>query len=472
MKWWGKKISTITVILLTIVVLWGCQGPELGFATPEDAVLSYLAGMRDNDFDRMAASFGGGKCAEFISIQYAYLCNIDLIPEIEIDSAVILDESDAAEQLIGQITDRIEEANFENMEFLGFVSFDDFDDTDSATTYRDNSPSVADDYGGSEVANRIVAIRVNGSEYLLLFDLIKRDDRWYNLQRSKVSDDWWENDEEIVIGSRIDEEDKKILSKYLKDTALKLPEEEETVHLQEAEAGGFDTPWQAAVAYLEGMRSNDIRQMLSTFSVESYAQNYNLQAYTEYQQAYIFMHQTVKFPPVNDFVQMMIEGERRELLIDDILHQENTLYMCDLYLKGTPILENDIFLEWGNLRGKAGLNSIKVIGYILPEALYEEYNSERIKSFLDTDAAICGADQIQESIIVFDYKGERYCLLMKEAEYKGKWYNSSMDSRISIFLDTALWYEGKFPRKVKRKGIAPLEAIIDPADLEEVITYI
>lgn len=53
--------------------------------------------------------------------------------------------------------------------------------------------------------------------------------------------------------------------------------------------------------------SIDIKQMLSTFSVESYAQNYNLQAYTEYQQAYILMHQTVKFPPVNDFTQMLLK---------------------------------------------------------------------------------------------------------------------------------------------------------------------
>ncbi len=493
MNWKRKTIGTAAVMLFIIFGFLGCSGrkaasadetsgdsseqftenaeadsavglesAEPGFVTPEDAVLDYLAGMRDNDFDRMALSFGGGRCAESIACQYAYLCGIDLIPGIEIDNTVLLKESGDAERLLEQIAQRMEETDFSSMEFLGFVLPDDLSDTYSTDTYQENLSVLAENYGVNELANRVAAVKVNGNEYMLFFDLIKKNDRWYNLQMGGIFASILGIESSATGCVRMDEEDKKILEELLEDTEHELPGTKEKIYLQRTEAEGFDTPWQAAVAYLEGMQANDIGQMLTTFSVESYAENYNLQAYMEYLEAYSFMHQDVKFPSVNDFVKALISGERKEQLADDILSQEGALYACSFFLNGEEMQEDDFSLKWETLQGKMDLASIEIIGYILPETLSEQYTSEYQSNIVERQTGIYGADQILESVIIFEYKGEKYCLFMEESKYNGKWYNSKIGNRLALLLGV----DADF------KGAPPLGLLGDPADLEELITYI
>ena len=44
------------------------------------------------------------------------------------------------------------------------------------------------------------------------------------------------------------------------------------------EGDGFDSPEDAAKAYLEGLRDLDIPRMMSAFAVESYVENFNFEA--------------------------------------------------------------------------------------------------------------------------------------------------------------------------------------------------
>ena len=60
------RTRAVLLLLFMAVLFWGCSSgetqPEIqeenkGFDTEEEAVLSYLAGLRDNDFGRMEDTF-------------------------------------------------------------------------------------------------------------------------------------------------------------------------------------------------------------------------------------------------------------------------------------------------------------------------------------------------------------------------------------------------------------------------------
>lgn len=97
-----------------------------------------------------------------------------------------------------------------------------------------------------------------------------------------------------------------------------------TITCKQAESGGFDTPQEAAAAYLEGLKTCDTERMLGTFAVESYARNFDFQAYMEYMQSYVLSQQEVKIPIANDFIQDITGCKRREQIKEDMLRQGNS----------------------------------------------------------------------------------------------------------------------------------------------------
>jgi hypothetical protein len=76
---------------------------QSGFDTPEEAVKAYLAGLRDNDLEQMADTFGDESEADNISRQYTILCGIDLIPEISSDKYLIIKESQDIQKLMNKL---------------------------------------------------------------------------------------------------------------------------------------------------------------------------------------------------------------------------------------------------------------------------------------------------------------------------------------------------------------------------------
>ncbi len=287
---------------------------------PEEAVLSYLAGLKENNFGHMLNTFGEGNGAGDIPLQYAYLCGITKMPEIAIGQFIPISGSEDAEKLLEQITLKIEETDFGGLEFLGFLSPETFTGGSLPDTYQQQLSAIAKANGGSELRNILAAIQIDENKYLLFIDTIKRDGRWFNfaLGSTLAKELKLEEFEEGTAGTvRMDTKDEKMPKKFLDGTPDRLPES--AAHTSASvqprmESEGFGTPQQAASAYLEGLEAHDLEQMSSTFSIENYAEHYDLQAFSEYYQACFFMKQDVSLPPVNSFVKAMIGYERKNRL--------------------------------------------------------------------------------------------------------------------------------------------------------------
>lgn len=430
---------------------------EKGFATSEDAVLSYLAGLRDNDFGRMEDSFFDKSGAVDISNQCAHLCEIDLIPEIVSDGYIQLSEDKDAEKFLEQLTEKIESTDFKGMEFLGFVSLDElFNNDDSmAEVYQNMLDMTAENNGGSELKSQVAAIQINDTKYLLFFDTIMADDKWYIYQLGGILPNLAGAEPED-LGGRLSAEDESILPTLLADSTdtLKLPDSEtDTVERNRAESEGYDTPEEAVTAYLEGLKACDTDQMLSTFSVESYAENYDMLAYLERTNVYMFLQQEVTLPPVNDFTKAMISCEREQQLREDILNQGNMLYLWNCYYKDAD-LEPGAFFEWEELQAELELDSIEAVDFIAPETFWESGTEQAAEEMWNQRAGIYGADQIQDCVAVFTCGGEKYCLFMETAQYHDRWYNNSFG--YFTFMSTGFGSDSM--------GTLPFEAIEESYD--------
>lgn len=438
------------------------DGREEGFATEEEAVLSYLAGLRDNDFGRMEDAFLDKSKAADISSQYVYLCGIDLIPELDSDGYVRLSESGDVEKFSEQLNGMIEATDFQDMEFLGFVPPYYFSDSYSTDVYQDNLKRIAKENGGSELCHQVAAVAINDMKYLLFFDVIKSDDRWYVFQLGGILPTISVAESEKIGTFRMDEEDEEVLELILSENTdvPKLPESKaDAVEREQVESDGFDTPQEAAAAYLEGLKTCDTKQMLGTFCVESYARNFDMQVYMEYMQAYMFLHQDVKVPAINDFTKAMISCERREQLKEDMLAQGNALYLWNCYFNDIELEQGGTSFGWEELPKEMALDSIEIVGFISPEELIETRIFERGKEIASQRARFYGADQIQDCVAVFTCGGGTYCLFMEVVQYNGRWYNNSFGNNTSMSLDVY----------ADSMGTVPLEWLGEPAEVEKFI---
>lgn len=436
---------------------------EKGFETPEAAVMAYLAGLRDDDFVRMVDTFGEGSGAGKIPFQYSLLCGIDMIAEANSGNIVRLNDSEEVEKFLEQLTQKIEAADFGSMEFIGFVPPEELIDTYSSDEHQEKLLAIAQRNGGSELESRMAVIQVNENQYILLLDVIKRDGRWYlfelggnlagELEPALMKSAGGQMNEEVQRARiqllygiiELSEEDTKMLKQFLSDVPESLPEAEIGAQAIWVEGEGFDTPQQAGASYLEGLKAHDMDQMMSTFSVESYAEHYNMQAELEWLQCYVFAQPDVTLPPVNDFTKAMISYERKKQLKEDILNQGNALYQWREFLNDSKSEFDDVLLEWEELAEKTELYSIEILGYIPPEALSESYLSDSMLDILKRQAEIYGADKVENCVIVFECDGDQYCLFTEAVDYGGKWYNSKLGNQVEMLLGISTVFVGTEP---------------------------
>lgn len=422
---------------------------QSGFDTPEEAVKAYLAGLRDNDLEQMADTFWDESEADNISRQYAILCGIDLIPEISSDKYLIIKESQDIQKLMNKLEQQIKTTDFSDMELRGFIPLEKLTDIYRSEPYQKNLAALAKKNGGNQLDTRMAVIRINKDSFSLLFDIIQYEDKWYIFKIGGMLSHILGLDIEMAGTLRLDTEDEKIIKDIINNTSEELPKWKETATRPKTESEGFATPQQAAIAFLDGLKAQDWEQMLGTFSVESYAEHYDLQAYTEYTQTYVYMKQDVSLPAVNEFVKAIVIRDRKKKVEKSIRQQGKGLYFSSKYTKGQAPMQEDTFHEWEDITEKMALESINVLGVITDDAVDKLVGADIIEKMRDNlapqKAALLGADQIKDCIIVYECEGESYLLFMETASYDGKWYNNEIGNGIATALGIPIEYVGAVP---------------------------
>ncbi|WP_277408746.1 hypothetical protein [Lacrimispora xylanisolvens] len=285
-----------------------------GFDSPESAVKGYLTGLRESNLKCMADSFSENMDTDDIMRQFAILCGLGLE-----DVPVRLKNTAEVKAFVDNLESGIKAVDLKSVKLVGFVDPGDLDDAYTNEKHQENLIRIAKRYGGDKMVSCVAAIEVDGRKFFLIFDVIRKDGRWFNHQLGGIFANMSGMERTEVGTLSLETADEQILKQLVPDFSKNLLEAEaEHGALGSAaineETGGFDSSQMAVRRYLEYLAANEQDKMIGTFAVESYVDHFDFRTRLESSGAYIFMQQEFNFPAVTDFTRdLNIESRKNDI---------------------------------------------------------------------------------------------------------------------------------------------------------------
>lgn len=222
---------------------------------------------------------------------------------------------------------------------------------------------------------------------------------------------------------------------------------------QSAESGhydaSYDTPEKAVSVYLEGFKNMDLEQMMSTFAIASYVDEYDFEGQIERIRGYSY-NLEVKLPNATPLARDLNMESRRSSISSSILKQYVSLSSLKVSLADTQAFEDE--KEAKEFAGRFGRNledvktdTMKLLGFIPPEELSDIYAMDVNKKNIAKLAEIYGADEMVSCAAVFELDGETYLMCADTASYGGKWYLTGLGGNLGSILGIDSFKGGLLP---------------------------
>ena len=172
---------------------------------------------------------------------------------------------------------------------------------------------------------------------------------------------------------------------------------------------GFDSPEEAVIAFLEGLRDSDSDRMAEALGNSIHA----------------------------------------EVMIDDFISVFNFL-IEEFHIPVAPY----------------EFQSLEIIGFLPPEALSELYLEEEKQTHMSNQAERMGLDQIVCRVVIFELGGEKQMLMLSVDDVDGKWRIPGFGGHIAALLNISASLRGIIPSEFLDEfiGEIDLEAQIIPVD--------
>jgi len=220
------------------------------------------------------------------------------------------------------------------------------------------------------------------------------------------------------------------------------------------EGNGFDSPEETARAYMEALQNGDIDGMIRTFAVETYAKNYDMEA---------FMWRLQSINPSMEY--LPAEGEPFDELnilnrVNDIRRQIRWQLLALFGLQDWNGMESGAraFHDENEVAryvedfspDLSALKKINVLEVLSPEDAAAElgldgiYDSEQNQRNIANQMKPYHADDWSHMTVRFDFDGEEYCLLFEMLCYGDKWYVGSFQGNMSLLLGISIGMGGLY----------------------------
>ena len=443
-----------------------------GFDTPEDATLYYLAGLKNLNYEQMLHAFAWETQAERFNFRafLAYMKNYDpysTIPMTPSEDELTLSAN--LETLRGTRSSRI------YLSLAAFANQDAFPDGRTMVTVQDDAGYDAyvqgfdmerigklkemdhvrfyspDDvtgkyysgekvqakirdltavYGADEIRD-VVAVADIGDETIGIAPTTARyGNKWYIVFMDSLT--YTRLARDLVSGAGIavvPDEMKTALLSLNPTLSADLPDTEFAGFRYEGD--GFDTPEEAVVCYLEGLKNRNMQQMLKAFAWETQSRCYSLKDYSRIVYS-VNLYNGIGMPSLNDFfiAANLVNGrfaKSRTIGMAVRAFILNGEEMPIQQMANRVMLKNDeetdAFLAlFRNDRTKqfAEMTNIRTMA---PEALIPSYSqTELVQKWLDNYRAVYGADEVRDIVGIADFGDETLFCNPVAARYGDKWY--------------------------------------------------
>ena len=216
------------------------------------------------------------------------------------------------------------------------------------------------------------------------------------------------------------------------------------------EGSGYESAEDAVKAYLEAFINADVDAMTSTFAVETYVENFNLEASLERLRAYTLASQQ-SFPSNNQFTTDMNIQQRQSQIASFIRYQYMSLFIPKAINEGmmttfADTQESRSFIRTlGDQSYINSLSEMSIIGFVSPSSLHDSYTSEANQRYINQTTEILGAQGVEDVVARVELDNQNLLFCFDAVRYGDKWYVHSLGGNIGTLLGISLYAMGVVP---------------------------
>lgn len=202
------------------------------------------------------------------------------------------------------------------------------------------------------------------------------------------------------------------------------------------EGKGYKNAKKAARACVEAIADDDVDKVLSTFAMETYVENYDVEKYLDQVGAYL-PHTSTPLRPEDDFARSL-----------DLLYRQNTVAraLMDMYLthslgeahSGQPIMFESAGYEdaaaFLDKMDSSSWQTVKVGKVRSAEDFIDSQMMGQYQKSVATKKEVLGCEELTDLAVGVALDGTDYYLFMELASYGGKWYVCNFGGSLSTYL--------------------------------------
>ena len=444
-----------------------------GFDSPEAAVIYFLDGLKNLDFEQMLDAYAwetrNSRYSMDLQVWYDRTfsdgtpwfpgadpfirrINLESVRENEakfihtsLDRFLLHKEQGSAdwvrladEKAVREYMDRFDSARLEALRGLSnirFLSPDDLFEDGFFTERRQKKMYREQLLNGADEIRYLPAVADAGAEKLFLApSLVRYGSRWYMLSLdSQVM-------AQVVVKNDL------LYSGFICFSALpfsdlpaRKPEGEISAPAVQGtiryEGDGFAFPEDAVTAYLEGLRDLDPGRMLRAFAWETLAEHFDVAAYLDFTGVVTDGKDDV-LPKIGSFTVRSNLHALREIQLGYVyLSVERYLvpdYVPPKYGSSVPRIKDDEELEslLRRFQGQplAEFSKLEHIRFISPEDVLSGQITPEQRDWAAKRNAVYGADEVRDIVAVADLGNAPLIVMPAVARYGEKWYIVDLDS--------------------------------------------
>jgi hypothetical protein len=488
-------MKQLIVWLLCIVLLPLCsvdkQPVEDGFSTPEEAVVAFLEGLRDQDFSkamsaiRTEESGAGGRFRDII-LGYSFytperwpalpgntkleedintaLLSIQNADDLCLFFAALTYPNSSSWRNNGMSSSSLRTGTVKTEEeaaaLLSSFDLSRVDDLAGMSDIRVIKPDEATNgtyssykrlattldrlrirFGADGICERAAYFTIDGKEYVFAPVLGRYGSSWYIISfyghLAGKLDIIGATGSFRLVGDGVE-----------RASAADSTAKDATPLLAWEEVGGA-TPEEAAALYLEGLRDGDLGKIMSAFAWDTMREHTSLTTVALTNGYYSGTNNWPVFPEGNALLKQLDLAElakqrlsRLTLSLADFL-TEGAIFEDQQWVKQRRLFvrseeEADAVLALFDETRTEQLDGLSNIRFFQPSDYVPGFTTEKIQKAEERYRVLYGADELADVIAVFTIGGEEYVIMPQLLRYGDRWYINTMNSVTAIICNMPL----------------------------------
>ena len=214
------------------------------------------------------------------------------------------------------------------------------------------------------------------------------------------------------------------------------------------ESRGYDSPEEAFLAYAEALKTGDVSKMLSTFAIETYVKNYDLEAYLDYTRAFSPNQGTLEahtpYTQEINFIARQYQITQQLKNMYTLIALGEDAFTSIITFNGAPYDDPDDFLDdyvmddWMETLAKMRVDD----DFQYLDDFFDTDTVDSMEEHLDDQCDFYGCKEIVPLALEIKLDGEEYLMTINVARYGDKWYNLTLNSSIALLLGAPTYSAG------------------------------